>query len=281
MTIDRRTMLRGMGRAAAAGAIGAASLAANVSSGPPHRAARHLPGARPRPVAVVADRWAAARPAVVPRAAWRTDAVPAHHEPHPCAPSVKAVFIHHTDSGNRYGRQDVPRLIQSFYDDHIEDNDWDDIGYNFLVDRMGTLYEGRAGGVGNAVIGAHTLGFNIGTVGIAAIGSYDAGADVPEAMLDSIARLAAWKLGMYGVDSRGSTVLESTSDEARYRKGSRTAFHTISGHRDGYSTTCPGDALYALLPAIRRRAFRLQGQSHSPVVPSRPVPPSFLMRTPT
>ncbi len=282
MTIDRRTMLRGMGRAAAIGAIGAASLATATYDRPPNLSADGgATEARPRPLVPAPDRWAANRPAVVPRIAWRTDAVPAHHEPHPCASAVRAVFVHHTDSGNDYTRADVPRLIQSFYDDHIEGHDWDDIGYNFLVDRMGTIYEGRAGGIDNAVIGAHTLGFNIGTVGIAAIGSFDAGAKVPEPMLESIARIAAWKLGRYGVDSRGRTVLVSTSDEARFAKGRRAVFHTISGHRDGYCTTCPGDALYGLLPDVRRRAFHLQGKARSPGVPQHPVPPSFLLRTPT
>jgi hypothetical protein len=287
MAIDRRTMLRGMGRVAAAGGFGAAlAAAASVRpSGPTAPGVPAAPVARPRTLAGAAARWAAIRPSVVPRAAWRTDKgnVSAHARPHPCAPAVTAVFIHHTDTGNRYTRRDVPRMIQSFYDDHIEDNDWDDIGYNFLVDRMGNVYEGRAGGIDNAVIGAHTVGFNIGTVGIAAIGSFGAGQDVPEPMLASIARLAAWKLGRYGVDARGRAVLTSSSDRARYRKGEHAVFHAVSGHRDGYTTTCPGDALYGLLPAVRDRAFALQrgvGPLRGTGAPVPPVTPLRTLRTP-
>jgi hypothetical protein len=280
MSIDRRTMLRGLGRTAAAGVYGAAvAVAAGGSS------ARDVISAAPgAPVAQslaairAAQRWAALRPAVVPRSVWQTDRVRTRGGPHPCAFGIRAVFVHHTDSGNHYAPRDVPRMIQSFYDDHIEGRDWDDIGYNFLVDRMGTVYEGRAGGIDNAVIGAHTLGFNVGTVGIAAIGTFSAGVDVPAPLLESIARIAAWKLGRYGVDARARTVLTSTSDKARYRAGEHAVFHTISGHRDGYQTLCPGDALYHALPAIRQRAFQLQRHQAGLAIPGLTVTPRFAGR---
>ncbi len=284
MTIDRRTLLRRMGRAAAAGTFGAA-LAATAPGRPARRADRQAPVAPPGAPHAVADesaRWTALRPPVVPRGVWQTEGVPAHlGGPHPSAASIRAVFVHHTDSGNDYAPGDVPRMIESFYDGHIEDNDWDDIGYNFLVDRTGTVYEGRAGGIDNAVIGAHTKGFNVGTVGIAAIGSFGPGERVPEPLLEAIARLSAWKLGRYGVDPRARTLLTSTSDEARYRRGERALFHTVAGHRDGYRTDCPGDALYGLLPAVRRRAYVLQGSVGPPGIRGCPVPPSFLRRAPT
>ncbi|MEU6174772.1 peptidoglycan recognition protein [Streptantibioticus parmotrematis] len=281
MTLDRRMVLRGLSRAAAAGLLGAALAAAEAGRSSRNTSARPAGPSRPargRDVAVAAVRWSAARPDVVPRSAWHPD--PAHREkPSPSAPSVKAVFVHHTDSGNDYSPGDVPEMIQSFYNDHIESRDWGDIGYNFLVDRTGVIYEGRAGGVDNAVIGAHTLGFNVGTVGIAAIGSYGGGERVPDAMLDSIARLCAWKLGMYGVDARGSTVLVSTNSGSRFARGTRHVFRVISGHRDGYCTDCPGNSLYARLPDLRARAYDLQDHSApSGTVPS-VVPPSFVRRT--
>jgi hypothetical protein len=284
MSIDRRAVLRGMGRTAAACVFGASlATAATVrpaSGGPTDATAARRRRPAPDGLTDAIERWAAIRPAVVPRAVWRTDDVRTRHHPHPCATAVRAVFVHHTDTGNHYTRQEVPEMIQSFYDDHIEGNDWDDIGYNFLVDRMGTVYEGRAGGIDNAVIGAHTAGFNVGTVGIAAIGSFGAGERVPEPLLESVARIAAWKLGLYGVDARGRTTLTSTSDEARVGKGERAVFHTIAGHRDGYSTTCPGDALYDLLPAVRRRASRLQASVAAPGAPGRPLPGLYVPRVP-
>ncbi len=262
MTIDRRTMLRSLGRTAAAGAIGTVLAATAGVRQPQPTDRRHSTAHR------AVDLLAAPHPDIVPRTVWRTDTIRTRGGAHPCAPEVRAVFVHHTDSGNAYTRAEVPRMIQSFYDDHIEGKDWDDIGYNFLVDRMGTIYEGRSGGVDNAVIGAHTLGFNIGTAGIAAIGSFGPGMRVPGPMLDAIASLVAWKLGMYGVDARASAVLVSSNDGARFRRGDRAAFRTVSGHRDGYETTCPGDALYASLPAIRLRARALQGRA-APGVPGR------------
>ncbi|MEV6396255.1 peptidoglycan recognition protein, partial [Streptomyces sp. NPDC051907] len=222
------------------------------------------------PHAEPAGRWTAARPAVVPRSAWRPISR-RRHPPELTASAVKAVFIHHTNSGNDYTPKDVPELIRNLSHDHVANREWDDVGYNFLVDRNGTIYEGRAGGVANPVVGAHTQGFNVGTVGIAAIGSYGSGTTVPAPMLEAIARLAAWKLGLYGVDPRASTVLVSTNDHSRYPEGSRHVFRTISGHRDATWTWCPGTALHALLPDIRERAARLQGrrddESPEPVEP--------------
>jgi uncharacterized protein with LGFP repeats len=259
MTIDRRMLLRGMGRAATAGLIGAA-----LAAGDAGRRATTARQARPTHLlAEPAAPWAAARPAVVPRTVWQAAPV-GRRKPDLTASAVKAVFIHHTNSGNDYTRTEVPDLIRYLSGDHTENRDWDDVGYNFFVDRTGTIYEGRAGGIANPVVGAHTMGFNVGTVGIAAIGSFGAGSTVPAPMLEAIAQLSAWKLGLYGVDPRGSTVLVSTNDASKYPEGSRVVFHTISGHRDGYWTRCPGAALYTLLPQIRDRAARLQSRPVGP-----------------
>lgn len=113
---------------------------------------------------------------------------------------MTAVFVHHTDSPNGYDCADAPKIIRYLYAGQAGVRHWDDIGYNFLVDRCGTIYEGRAGGIDRAVVGAHTQGFNVGTAGIAAIGTFTAGVPVPKAMTDAIAAVAAWKLGLVGID---------------------------------------------------------------------------------
>ncbi|QHY99078.1 N-acetylmuramoyl-L-alanine amidase [Streptomyces sp. S4.7] len=256
MSIDRRVLLRGMAWAAAASAgLTLAADAAGEAGEDGGPVDRPRPQARPeRPL-----RWAAAAPAVEPRTFWQ-ERPPPRRKPERTANEVKAVFIHHTSGPNDYTRPEVPGLIRSFAVDHVDSRQWDDIGYNFLVDRGGIIYEGRAGGIANPVVGAHTVGFNIATVGIAAIGDFSDGTPVPEPMVDSLARLIAWKLGLYGVDPRGTAVLVSTNDASRYEKGTRQIFRTVSGHRDGYSTRCPGGALYAELPRIRARAARLQGR---------------------
>jgi uncharacterized protein with LGFP repeats len=260
MEINRRRMLRRIAQAATVATSG--SLAAAAPLRRPASAPAHPPLVPPHVAAV--GRWAAPRPAIVPRTLWQTD----NKLPQPPAQYdrvVRAVFVHHTDGGNHYGSRQVPDLIRAIYSDHRESRDWDDIGYNFLVDRDGTIYEGRHGGIDRAVVGAHTIGFNRETVGIAAIGTYVTGAAVPQPVLDSIAAIAAWKLGMCGVDPRGTADLVSTNSESRFRAGTHHTFNAISGHRDAYCTQCPGDALFALLPWVRAEAAHLQGRAGRPL----------------
>ena len=71
---------------------------------------------------------------------------------------VHAGFVHHTVNANNYTRDEVPGIIRSIYAYHTQSRGWSDIGYNFLVDRFGRIWEGRYGGVDRAVVGAHTLG---------------------------------------------------------------------------------------------------------------------------
>ncbi|MGW7198828.1 peptidoglycan recognition protein family protein [Streptomyces chryseus] len=176
------------------------------------------------------------------------------------APPVEAAFVHHTNSPNGYDCADVPRIIRKVYAAQAGGRHWDDIGYNFLVDRCGRIYEGRAGGTGRPVVGAHAQGFNHHTVGIAAIGVFTEGADVPRPMRDAIAALVAWKLGMADVDPRSTVRLVSSNSRSKYPKGTSVRLNAVSGHSDGYSTQCPGAALAAELPAIRNAAARLQGR---------------------
>ncbi|WP_084703914.1 peptidoglycan recognition protein family protein [Phaeacidiphilus oryzae] len=214
-------------------------------------------GASGRPYA---GPYRAVEPQIVPRSVWQPDSPPPD-TPIQYADVVRAIFIHHTDSGNGYDCRQTPEVIRSIEEYHVKDRAYDDIGYNFLVDRCGTVYEGRPGGVARPVIGAHTLGFNIGTAGIAAIGSFPEGVSVPKPMLEAIERLIAWKLGLAGIDPRGTVRLTSSDDGARVPKGQSKVFNTVSGHRDGGWTFCPGGGLYADLPQIRAAAARLQGRT--------------------
>ncbi|GHE42616.1 hypothetical protein GCM10018785_10280 [Streptomyces longispororuber] len=174
---------------------------------------------------------------------------------------VLAVFVHHTDSPNGYDCADAPRIIRGLAAGQTEARLFDDIGYNFLVDRCGTIYEGRAGGVDRPVVGAHTQGFNHRTTGVAAIGTFTAGTPVPRPMTEAIAALAAWKLGLADVDPRRRSHLVSSNSGSRFPAGTRAEFDAVAGHTDGYTTTCPGAALRAELPAIRERAAHLQGRT--------------------
>ena len=218
------------------------------------------PGGAARPVSGrAAGGYKAPKPAIVPRERWLGDAA-STQPPTRYADRVSAVFVHHTDSPNGYDCADAPRIIQSLYTGQAGGRHWDDIGYNFVVDRCGTVYECRAGGTDRAVVGAHTQGFNVGTTGVAALGTFTAGVPVPKVMTDAIAAVAAWKLGLTGIDPRASVRLVSTNSLSRYRAGTRGTFTAVSGHADGYLTACPGAALMAGLPEIRQHAARLQGR---------------------
>ncbi|SDM84407.1 N-acetylmuramoyl-L-alanine amidase [Streptomyces sp. cf386] len=171
---------------------------------------------------------------------------------------VKAAFVHHTATGAKYTCKQVPSLIRGIYRYHVKSMGWRDVGYNFLVDKCGNIYEGRAGGVAKSVLGAHTRGFNSNSMGIAVLGSY--GTTKPTAAaVRGIARLTAWKLGLFGVNPRSKTYLKSGGGNL-YTKGKNVSLNTISGHRDGYSTECPGLQLYRKLGTARTAAAKYQGR---------------------
>ena len=154
--------------------------------------------------------------------------------------------MHHTVNANDYKRKDVPAIIRSIYAYHIQSRGWSDIGYNFLVDRFGRIWEGRYGGVDRPVVGAHTLNYNSYSFAMSAIGNFET-AQPSTAMLQAYGALFAWKLSLHGV-SAASTI---------QRIGSKN-FQAINGHRDAASTACPGKYLYAKIPEIRRLAVAAQ-----------------------
>jgi hypothetical protein len=171
--------------------------------------------------------------------------------------SVKASFVHHTaPEANTYTASQVPAMILSICRYHRNTNGWDDIGYNFLVDKYGRLWEGRAGGIDKAVIGAHTRGYNSESTSVANLGT-NTSVQATSASLDAMAKLIRWKLPHHGQPTEGTVALTSAGGSGnRYPAGTRVNFNRISGHRDGNSTECPGNALYAQLPDLRRRSDR-------------------------
>ena len=156
--------------------------------------------------------------------------------------SISAGFVHHTVNANDYTEAQVPALLRSIYAYHVKSRGWSDIGYNFLVDRFGRIWEGRYGGIDKPVVGAHTLDYNDYAFAMSAIGNFDI-VQPPDVMLRAYGQLFAWKLSLHGVNPA------STSQQV-----GRTVFPAINGHRDAGSTACPGKYLYAQLPMIRTYA---------------------------
>ena len=167
---------------------------------------------------------------------------------------LRQVHVHHTATGNSYSRSDVPGLIRGMYRYHTQSLGWFDIGYNFLVDRFGRAWVGRSGGPRRLVRGAHTLGFNEDSVGIAMIGTLTSQRPWRPAVT-ALTRLAAWKLDRHGRDAIGRVRVTSTGSD-KYRDGERVRLPVIDGHRDTNDTACPGERLYDRLPAIRKRTQR-------------------------
>jgi N-acetylmuramoyl-L-alanine amidase len=203
---------------------------------------------RPRPRARAAQTTTTPFP-YVPREDWgASGCVPREA---PTYGSVQAVQVHHTVSLNDYSPEEAPQMVLAICRYHRNSNGWNDIGYNALVDKYGTIYEGRAGGLDQAVIGAHAQGFNSQTAGIANIGDYTSVGASPEA-LSATATYIRWKLGVHGQPLSGPVTLTSAGGSAsRYPAGTRVRLERVIGHRDTGQTACPGDALYGQLGEIR------------------------------
>jgi hypothetical protein len=171
--------------------------------------------------------------------------------------------VHHTVSSNGYSPDDVPAIIRGIYYFHTHNNGWCDIGYNFLVDDFGRVWEGRFGGIDKAVIGAHAGGFNTGSTGVALIGTFDT-TPVPAAMYNGLRAVLGWRLGIAGVDPGATiTVTAGAFDGSKYPTGAQVAVKTISGHRDVDETDCPGNDAYSLLPQLRNNVRSdILGSSH-------------------
>ncbi|HWS32669.1 MAG TPA: N-acetylmuramoyl-L-alanine amidase [Actinoplanes sp.] len=187
-------------------------------------------------------------PRMVSRSAWRADEKMVV-EPPEYTGAVHVVFVHHTASGNGYECTESARIVRGIEAFHVRSKGWNDIGYNFLVDKCGRIFEGRAGGITRSVLGAHTMGFNENASAVAVIGDYRS-RGIPIAARAAVAQLAAYKLGAWGNPPLGKAGLLSGGSN-RYPKGTRAILNRISGHRDAGRTECPGNSLYAQLPGIR------------------------------
>ena len=168
---------------------------------------------------------------------------------------MQQVHVHHTANGNDYSIDQVPTLIRGIYRYHTHYLGWSDIAYNFLVDRFGGVWEGRAGGPERLVRGAHTRGFNSSSTGIAVIGNFDE-VRPGSSVLRSVAQIAAWKLHESDGRPRGRVRVRSEGSDL-FDVDDVVLLRAIDGHRDTNETACPGRHLYEALPVIRRRAGRL------------------------
>jgi hypothetical protein len=226
------------------------------------QAAARSPLAGPAALSTLAPLLAAGPgpPAIVARHAWAQGMAPPRVSPGYGA--VRLAFVHHTENPNGYSAGEVPAMLRAIYAYHRFARGWNDIGYNFVVDLYGRIFEARAGGVEEPVVGAQAGGYNLVSTGVAVLGSF-AGTPISPAARDALERLLAWKLALHGAPATGRVTVRVNPAGALYSRfpaNARVPLPRIAGHRDGDSTDCPGDALYGELPAIRSRVRLLAGR---------------------
>ena len=199
------------------------------------------------------------QPPIVDREAWALGRCPPAGPP--AYGEVGMAFVHHTENPNGYSAGEVPAMLRAIFTYHRYVRGWRDIGYNFVLDRYGRLFEARAGGIDEPVLGAHAGGYNAASTGIAVLGGF-ASEPISAAALQSLKRLVAWKLSLHGKPVRGSSVVRVSASGAIYSRfpaGAAVRLPRVAGHRDADATSCPGDALYGRLPELRREAHALAG----------------------
>jgi hypothetical protein len=205
---------------------------------------------------------AVAEPAIISRAGWganegyRFDSGGHEKFPQSFYP-LQTLIVHHTAGKNN--DPNPAATIRAIYYDHAILRDWGDIGYNFLIDAQGRVYEGQysreyAKGeaitgedlAGNPVRGAHAKDFNGGTVGIALLGNFQT-VQPPAAQRTALVKLLAWEASRHGLNPLGAATYVNPE------LGNSKHLYNISGHRNVAATACPGNTFYPTFPALRQQ----------------------------
>lgn len=178
------------------------------------------------------------QPRIISRKGWGANEAWATRKPVYRQPTT--FVIHHTVTPNNPA--DPAYIVRAIYQYHALSRGWGDIGYNFLIDRQGNIYEGRKGGDG--VVGVHAGGdYNYGSIGIALLGDYRS-AQMTPAMKEALISLMAWEADRFSIHP-----LESSYFVGRQ-------FPNVVGHRDLVPTICPGDNVYKALPELRQLTWQ-------------------------
>ncbi|MET0821106.1 MAG: peptidoglycan recognition protein [Aeromicrobium sp.] len=178
-----------------------------------------------------------AQPPIILRSAW--GAAPNTKCDTPTVSSgIMGAVVHHTAGTNSYTADQSAQIVRATQAYHMKSRKWCDIGYNFLVDKYGQIFEGRNGGIDRAVRAAHSgnAAVNTYTMGVSMMGTFDKSAPT-QATKDAVAKLISWRFGLAGIPATGT-----------YSLGGKT-LNRIAGHRDVVGTECPGAAAYAWLSA--------------------------------
>ncbi|MBI2780557.1 MAG: N-acetylmuramoyl-L-alanine amidase [Chloroflexi bacterium] len=204
---------------------------------------------------------AVGQPAVITRAAWGANESYATNAGGymrfaPSFSPVQKLIVHHTAGANN--DPNPAATIRAIYYDHAVLRGYGDIGYNYLIDAQGRVYEGRRAWIstpavnpteedlaGNVVRGAHAMQFNDATVGIALLGNFTSVMPTAAARA-TLVNLLAWKAERHGLDPKGaSTYVNPISGTTKW-------LYNISAHRDVNQTADPGQLFYDTFPTLRQ-----------------------------
>ncbi|MDX1659383.1 MAG: N-acetylmuramoyl-L-alanine amidase [Nitriliruptorales bacterium] len=204
-------------------------------------------------------------PPIIPRYRWdpngdcRPDSSPR------LADRAHRVYVHHTVVFPHYEPHEADDVIRAICLGHVNRRGFSDIGYNFLIDAYGRIYQGRVGGILSPVVGAHAAGFNRGSVGVALVGDFETH-EVPAAALGALDRLTAWLADLHDIEPYAVSGHVSTGGKTtRFEEGAVVELPTIVGHRDtALDSACPGDHLYEYVRGSNPIAPRVRAilQSH-------------------
>jgi hypothetical protein len=204
-------------------------------------------------------------PTVITRAGWGVDEqIPIDAEVGPWTvryADLRAGVVHHTAGSNSYRPEDSAAIVRGIYYFHAVTREWADIGYNFLVDRFGRVFEGRKGTLqsdpGEMVTAGHARGYNAGTVGISVMGNFES-VSAPQVSLDRIADVFAWQFARSDLDLAKTSGMLSPGTPTR---PAGQLLPRVFGHKDVASTSCPG-TIYERIPAIVRATRARMPQLH-------------------
>ena len=220
------------------------------------------------------------QPPIIARRAWAGGLEPRFP---PLYGDVRLAFVHHSVTANGYSSGEVPAILRSIYYFHTHVRGWNDIGYNFAVDAYGRIWEARAGGIDQPVVGAQAGGYNLESFGVVLLGDFDSTLPTSTSR-HALAHLVAWKLALHGVPISGRVTVEVDPSDAfytRFRPGQLVSLPRIAGHRDGCTTDCPGDDMYFNgMPALRHAVALLTSRQVQLTLEAGPPPRSESSRPP-
>ena len=212
------------------------------------------------------------KPAIILRSAWGAAASDSCDSPR-YGSTTRGAVIHHTAGSNSYSKSESAGIVKATQAYHMQGRDWCDIGYNFLVDKYGQIFEGRAGGIDKPVRAAHSGNdaVNQETMGVSMMGTFSS-TEPSAAMKTAVVDLVSWRFAQYNLPAKGT-----------YSLGGKT-LNRIAGHRNVVSTECPGAKAYAWLSAsggLRDRVAGVLADGGTPPVTTVPSGLASTGSTPT